>query len=115
VTPRIRSVTAEPVRVTPAEAVVVVRVELDGPPAGADLRGKLVGPRRPGATTVEVAYPLRPADGDPPTLRAVIPEPNLWTPAAPFRYDGTVELWRGGAKLDAKPFTVHLPANPGRQ
>ncbi len=107
---RIRSVTAEPVRVTPAEAVVAVHVELDGPAAGADLRGKLVGPRRPGVTTVEVAYSLRPAGGDPSTLRAVIPEPNLWTPEAPFHYDGTVELWRGGAKLDAKSFTVKLRA-----
>ncbi len=108
---RIRSVTAEPVRITPAEAVVAVRVELDGPPAGAEVRGKLVGPRRAGAATVEVAYPIRPEPGgDPLALRTVIPEPNLWTPAAPFRYDGTAELWRGGEKLDAKPFTVELRA-----
>jgi hypothetical protein len=110
VTPRILSATAKTVRVTAAEAVVAVRVELDGPPAGAELRGKLVGPRRPGVTTVEVAYPLRPAPGDPLTLRAVVPEPNLWTPEAPFRYDGTVKLWRDGEKLDAKPFAVELRA-----
>lgn len=84
--PHIRSVMVEPTKVTPAEAVVTVRVEADGP-----VRGRLVGPYLPGTTTVAVAYPLRPRSDDPLTLTAVIPEPNLWTPTAPFRYDGSVE------------------------
>ena len=110
-TPRLTELVVEQPRVTPTEAVVVVRAGLDGPPGGVEVRGKLVGPRRPGVATVEVAYPLRPVSGDAPvSLRAVIPEPNLWTPDVPFRYDGTVELWRDGEKLNARPFTVELRA-----
>src|SRR4051812_39075184 len=104
--PTIRAVTAEPVRVSFAEAEVVVRVELDGPAAGAEVRGKLVGPMCPGVSTVEVAYPLRPVPGDSGlSLRAVVPEPNLWTPAAPFRYEARVELWADGARVDAATAT----------
>ncbi|MFO0850230.1 MAG: hypothetical protein U0871_16985 [Gemmataceae bacterium] len=84
--PHVRRVTVEPTKVTPAEAVVTVRVEADGP-----VRGRLVGPYLSGVTTVAVAYPLRPLSDDPLTLTAVIPEPNLWTPDAPFHYTGTVE------------------------
>jgi len=103
----IRSLTVEPERVSPAEAVVVVRVGLDAP--AAEVRGRLVGPRCEGVSTVEVAYPLRPAGGDTgPTLRAVIPEPNLWSPAAPFRYDGRVEVWADGRRVEVREFAVEL-------
>lgn len=94
----VRSVTVEQTKVTPAEAVVTVRVEADGP-----VRGKLVGPFLPGVTTVAVAYPFRPTGDNPLTLTAVVPEPNLWTPATPFRYDGTVEA--GGERVT---FAVEL-------
>jgi hypothetical protein len=108
---RIVNVTVEPVRVSAAEAELLVRVELDGPAAGVEVRGKLVGPRCEGVSTVEVAYPLRPvpaADDTTVSLRAVIPEPNPWTPAAPFRYDGRVELWQNGARVESRPFAVEL-------
>src|SRR5262245_9438968 len=105
--PRIRTVIVEPVRVGPAEAVLLVRVELDRPVAGAELRGTLVGPRCEGRSTVEVAYPLRPGD-DGLSLRAVIPEPTPWTAAAPFRYEGRVEVWEGGTCADSRAFTVEL-------
>jgi len=108
---RITNVTVEPVRVSAAEAELLVRVELDGPAAGAEVRGKLVGPRCEGVSTVEVAYPLRPVPAASDTavsLRAVIPEPNPWTPAAPFRYDGRVELWQNGMRVDSRPFAVEL-------
>ena len=106
--PLIRTVTVEPVRVSPAEAVLLVRVELDGPADAVELRGKLVGPKCPGVFTVEVAYPLRPAGDTPLSLRAVVPEPNLWSAAAPFRYDGRAEVWAGGACVAAGAFAVEL-------
>lgn len=107
--PVIRTVTVEPVRVSFAEAVLTVRAVLDGPAEGGELRGRLVGPRCEGVSTVEIAYPLRPSD-DPLSLRAVIPEPNPWAPAAPFRYDGRIELWVDGEKADEKEFVVELRA-----
>jgi hypothetical protein len=113
---RIRSVIVEPVRVSTAEAELRVVVEWDGPAEGFELRGRLVGPRREGVSTVEVAYPLRPGGTSPAglILRAIIPEPNLWSPAAPFRYDGRVEVWDVGGQVDSHPFAVELrPAGGG--
>jgi hypothetical protein len=106
----VRSLTVEPVRVSPAEAVVVVRVEVEPAADGVEVRGRLVGPRREGVSTVEVAYPLRPEpDGDDGlSLRAVIPEPNLWSADAPFRYDGRLEVWAGGRRAEVREFTVEL-------
>ena len=109
--PTIRAVTVEPVRVSPAEAVLLVHIELDAPLPGAEPRGKLVGPRRPGVSTVEIAYTLQPLPAASDTvlsLRAVVPEPNLWSAAAPFRYDGRAEVWAGGACVAAEPFAVEL-------
>src|SRR5712692_7357047 len=64
-----------------------------------EIRGRLIGPTCPYATTIEVAYPLRPfrelPAGLPPlTRRVVIPEPSFWDPVAPFLYQGVVELWQ---------------------
>jgi hypothetical protein len=109
--PTIRNVTVEPVRVSPAEAVLLVRVELDAPLPGGEARGRLVGPRCPGVSTIEIAYLLHPlpASGDTVlSLRAVVPEPNLWSAAAPFRYDGRAEVWGGGACVAAEAFAVEL-------
>jgi hypothetical protein len=106
--PRIRRVTVEPVRVSSAEAVLLVRVELDSPAEGVELRGTLVGPRCEGVSAVEVAYPLRPEPGEGLVLRVVVPEPNLWSAATPFRYEGRVEAWAGGARADSRVFAVEL-------
>lgn len=111
--PTIRAITIEPLRVSFAEAEVVVRVELDGPTDGVEVRGRLVGPRRPSVSTVEVAYPLRAMSDNSLSLRAIIPEPNLWSEAAPFYYGGRVEAWAGGLKVDERVFTLELkPATP---
>jgi len=108
---RIRRVTVQPVRVTTAAAELRVIVEWDGPVEGIEFRGRLVGPRCVGVSTVEVAYPLRP-DGS--ALRVVIPEPNMWSTAAPFRYDGRVEAWVGSERVDDHTFAVELrPAANG--
>ena len=66
-----------------------------------ELRGRLTGPRCRFASTVEVAYPLRPfaqlpANFAAPSARVVIPEASLWDPQSPFLYHGQIELWQDG-------------------
>jgi hypothetical protein len=74
------------------------------------VRGRLMGPRCPYAGTVEVAYPFREvsreyqATGIPHlSVRAVIPEANLWDPISPFLYHGPVELWQNGQLCETVP------------
>ena len=64
-----------------------------------------MGPRCHYATTVEVAYPLRPFRRRPEGLpdlsrRVVIPEPSLWEPESPLLYEGPIELWEEGRLCD---------------
>ncbi len=100
---RIHRITVRAARLDPARAEVVVSVFPERLTPATELRGRLVGPRCPYATTVEVAYPLReqargddPEDGPRLVLRAVIPEPSLWDAEAPFLYEGPLELWQDG-------------------
>jgi hypothetical protein len=88
----------------PAEAEIRITTRLTDLHAKLELRGRLMGPRCPYATTVEVAYPLRPlptsrAKEDAVEARVIIPEPNLWEPQAPFIYAGPVELWHDDRKV----------------
>ena len=108
---RIQSLTIFPIRMSPAEAALSVTVEFDEPVEHYELRGKLVGPRRAGFTTIEVAYPLRGTRDNPLSLTGVIPEPNFWSVETPYRYDGVVELWQAGVKRDSKPFAVEIRAS----
>jgi hypothetical protein len=111
---RIRKLTVELRRVSPAEADVWVKAELDAVTPTTELRGKLVGPRCPGVTTIELAYPFRPPPSAPAAgantlaARVVIPEPNLWTDQTPFVYEGSLELWEEGERCDTSPVTVRL-------
>jgi hypothetical protein len=75
---------------SPALAEVRLRVPAV---SGNEVRGQLTGPRCRFASTVEVAYPLRPVFDDPSgrSFRAVIPEPSLWEPECPFLYHGVVK------------------------
>ncbi len=88
----------------PIQAEVWITVVPERNDAGTEVRGRLMGPRSACASTVEVAYPLRPlapgVPGDPAgiTRRVVIPEATLWEPAKPFLYHGPVELWQDGAR-----------------
>jgi hypothetical protein len=75
------------------------------------LRGRLIGPRCAGVTTLEVAYPLQPLPRPEPdpaalTMRVVIPDPLAWEPERPFVYEGPVELWEDGQKCDQRPLSV---------
>jgi Glycosyl hydrolases family 2 len=110
----IRKTTIEVRQLSAAGAEVWLTAELDRVTSATELRGALTGPRCPGVTTVEVAYPLRPLPrtGTEPantlTMRAVIPEPNLWTPATPFVYEGRIELWQDDNRADVAPLAVGL-------
>jgi hypothetical protein len=108
---RIRHVTMQHRRVSPAEADLLVIVEADRVDTGTELRGTLIGPKCPGVETVQIAYKLRSAQRpDQPhnslAGRIVIPEPNLWTSETPFIYDGTVELWQDGERCDNRAIST---------
>ena len=110
---RLRRVTAGLRRLSPAEAEIWVVIEAEEVTPATEVRGRLIGPRCPGVTTVEVAYPLRPLprhpDGLPPlTRRVVIPDPSLWEPQRPFVYRAVVELWQDGARCDQAEFDYGL-------
>jgi hypothetical protein len=111
---RIKNTRVEIRRLSAAEAEVWITAELEAVTAATELRGKLTGPRCPGVTTVEVAYPLGRLPGSVEaaantlTVRALIPEPNLWTRATPFVYDCRLELWQNGVLVDQRTQTVGL-------
>ena len=76
-----------------------------------EVRGRVVGPRCPGVTTLEVAYPLRPlpkpeGSATSITMRIVIPDPLGWQPERPYVYEGAVELWQDGQKVDERALRV---------
>jgi hypothetical protein len=85
----------------PAEAEIWFTVQPVDPLADVEVQGRLMGPRCPYATTVEVAYPFRPLPGPLTkageyTARVIIPEPSFWDPESPFLYQGSVEVRKGG-------------------
>ncbi len=110
---RLRQVTAQVRRLSSAEAEVWLLIEAEQVTATTEVRGRLVGPRCPGATTIEVAYPLRSFPSHPETLpalsrRVVIPEPSLWEAEQPYVYRAVVELWEDGRLCDRAEFDYGL-------
>src|SRR5947208_2119229 len=110
---RLREVRAEVRRLTPAEAEVWILVEAEERTPTTEVRGRLVGPRCSGVTTIEVAYPLQPfprqPEGAPPlSRRVIIPDPVLWDAERPFVYHAVVELWQDGVWCDATEFEYGL-------
>jgi hypothetical protein len=94
-------------RADAADAEVWVSATAEHATPTTEVRGRLVGPKCSGVTTIEVAYPLRPFARPPaelpaPAARVVIPEPNLWEPACPFVYDIVIELWQDGERCDVR-------------
>jgi hypothetical protein len=71
-----------------------IRIHFENLPQNVEVRGRLMGPRCPGVTTVEVAYRITPLEAACGTYQVLIPEPNFWAPEHPFRYEGPVEFWR---------------------
>ncbi len=90
----------------PAEAEVRITVFPERLTPTTEVRGRLMGPRCRFAGTVEVAYHFRPLPSGaavPPGalgVRALVPEASLWEPETPFLYEGPVELWEDGQRLE---------------
>ncbi|GEM_PF-6926194 len=82
-----------------AELRVIVRPEYIT--LATEIKGRLMGPRSPYAGTVEIAYPVRElARTDHILLRVLVPEPNFWQPQSPLLYEGPLELWQDGARVE---------------
>jgi beta-galactosidase/beta-glucuronidase len=110
---RLRQVNVQVQRLSAAEAELWLLIEAEQVTPTTEVRGRLVGPRCPGVTTIEVAYPLRPfprpPEGVPPlSRRVVIPEPSLWEPERPYVYRAVVELWEDGQPCDRAEFDYGL-------
>ncbi|HEX4589089.1 MAG TPA: hypothetical protein VH120_04125 [Gemmataceae bacterium] len=118
---RIRSVAVRPIRLTPTEAELAVKVEVNAPAADAEVHGRLMGPTCKYSSTIEVAYPIRRVpEASGPTSRigrVIIPEPAWWDLQSPFLYHGPVDLWEGGqavAKTQVRCGLHHATAVGGR-
>jgi hypothetical protein len=98
----IRTVTVRPIRLTPTEAELAVKIDADAATAKVEVHGRLLGPRCKYSKTIEVAYPIRRLPGEATGLvgRVIIPEPSWWDPESPFLYAGPVELWVDGRTAD---------------
>jgi hypothetical protein len=110
---RLRQVTAQLHRLSAAEAEVWLLIEADQVTPTTEVRGRLVGPRCPGVSTIEVAYPLRPFPQPPQNVpplshRVVIPEPSLWEAEHPYVYRAVVELLQDGERCDVSEFDYGL-------
>ncbi len=89
-----------------------VRIEFPDLPADAEVRGRVMGPRCPGISTVEVAYRLGPVGPAPTTTyQILIPEPSFWSAEAPFVYEGSVEFWMAGKREGRKMLSLGLKAD----
>jgi hypothetical protein len=104
---RIAQVDVQIRRLDPVEAELWITAMPEPATPGTEIRGRIVGPRCAGVTTIEVAYPLRPMPQQVLTdthlaARVVIPEPSRWTPETPFLYTLIVELWRDGQRSDRR-------------
>jgi hypothetical protein len=102
---KLREVSVQVRRLSAAEAELWIRIDAEKVTPTTEVRGRMVGPRCPGTTTVEVAYPLQSFPRQPEGLpllsrRVAIPDPSLWESNQPFAYHIVVELWQDGTRCD---------------
>jgi hypothetical protein len=102
---RIASIRFSDVVLNPAEAEIRIEATPEQPSERGELRGALTGPMCAYASTVEVAYPIKPfpwQEDKPGAIvgRVVIPEPSMWDLDCPFLYEGRIELWDGTSNED---------------
>jgi hypothetical protein len=109
---KIVSLDIEPGRASQASADFVIRVNLDGPAAGCEVTGRVVGPSAKGITTVEVAYPMTVVGGSGTavSLKCVIPEPSFWTRDAPLGYAWSITLRVNGELKDSRGGAITFPS-----
>ena len=119
---RILRVNTELRRLSSVEAEVWILIEAEEKSATTDVRGRLVGPRCPGISTIEVAYPLQSIPHPPENLpqlsrRVNIPDPSLWAPDRPFVYHAVIELWEDGELSETAEFYygLRMADLPGHQ
>lgn len=103
------TITTEVVRLTSAVAELLIHADFETDPGDVTLTGSLMGPRCPGAETIEIAYALKPlprAAAHRRSARVVIPEPNLWEADSPFTYWGTVETRQGDQSIETRSLEI---------
>jgi hypothetical protein len=98
---RIVDIVVRDYRLDPAESEIWITVVPKELTSSTQVHGRLMGPRCPYSTTVEVAYPLRETSREYESEgnkhlshRVIIPEASFWEPQTPFLYEGPVELWQ---------------------
>jgi hypothetical protein len=103
------------VDVDPAQVQLYLRVEAEQWTPTTEVRATLLGPRNALGPTAEVTHTFQPLKKPEPdvgpeirTWRVLLPEPALWSPESPCRYEGTVELWQDGALADSHPLHYSL-------
>ena len=74
-----------------------LRIEFADLPSDVQVVGRLMGPRCQGASTIEIAYPLRKLTH--PVYAVLIPEPIYWDAERQCVYEGPVEFRRDGVSL----------------
>lgn len=87
-----------------------LRLEFVDLPPDVEVRGRLMGPRCPGTSTIEVAYHLKRLA--PTTFEVLIPEPSMWEAQTPFVYEGPVEFWRAEERVGSIKVSVGLRQTP---
>lgn len=88
-----------------------LRLHFTGLPHHAEVRGRLMGPRCHGISTVEVAYHLRHVGGG--IYQVLIPEPSLWSDDRPYFYAGPADVYHQGVKVATIPLSISLKTPTG--
>src|SRR5262245_20243085 len=109
----IRSISLRDHRLDPAEAEIRITVCPDTLSPTTEIRGRFVGPRCAGHSTLEVAYPLRPTPSDAEAANAISArvigaDSCFWTPESPYVYEGKVELWQERQSCDVRSISLRL-------
>jgi hypothetical protein len=86
-------------------SIQTARVEFHIPveKPGLSLTGFVIGPQCPGRTTVEIPYPIRTIESESPSEligQVNIPEPCIWSEAAPFEYLARLEIRDGETVIE---------------
>jgi len=118
---RLKTIQTHKLTVSPAEADLSFKVDVQRVTPGTEVRGWIVGPRCLFAETVEVVSPLRSVryregeqrsvrywEGEQVVLiaRTAFPQPGFWNPHTPLLYRVVVELWQDGQRCDLSGFDL---------
>ncbi|MBI3821484.1 MAG: hypothetical protein HY289_02265, partial [Planctomycetes bacterium] len=85
-----------------------LHIEFADLPADVEVRGRVMGPRCPGMSTVEVAYPVQVVAH--PVYFVLIPEPDYWRADRPCVYEGPVIFRRDGNVVGQIVLTLGIKA-----